>query len=136
MKILGIDYGKAKIGLAVGETETELAEPLAVWPSSNLPAGRQVFKFQISNLIKEYGIEKIVVGIPGGKIEAEIRRFGEELKKQTGLPVEFFDETLSSQDAQKLLIEIQKKRKFRREMEDAFAAAIMLESYMEVLKNV
>ncbi len=129
MKILGIDYGRAKLGLAVGETETGLAEPSAVWPSSK-------FKMQSSKLTRELGVGKIVVGVPGGKMDEEIRKFGDELGKQTGLPVEFYDETLTSQDAQKLLIEIKRRRKFRQEMEDAFAAAIMLESYLGGLKNV
>jgi putative Holliday junction resolvase len=124
MKILGVDYGRSKVGLAVGETETGLAEPLAVWPSSK-------FKVQSAKLTKELGAGKIVVGVPGGKMEEEIRRFGERLRKQTGLPVEYFDETLTSQEAQKLLLRIKKKRKFRREKEDAFAAAIMLESYLD-----
>jgi len=133
MKILGIDYGRAKIGLAVGETETGLAEPLVVWPSSKFPPKGRAGAVQISKLIKEMGIEKIVVGVPGGKMEKEIRRFGEQLQRQTGLPVEYFDETLTSQDARRLLIEIRRKRKFRREREDAFAAAIMLEFYLDRL---
>ncbi|HUW24468.1 MAG TPA: Holliday junction resolvase RuvX [Patescibacteria group bacterium] len=126
MKILGIDYGRAKIGLAVGETQTRLVEPLAVWPSSK-------FKVQSAKLAKELGVEKIVVGVPGGKMEEEIRRFGERLRKQTGLAVEFFDETLTSQEAQKLLLKLKRKRKFRHEKEDAFAAAIMLEFYLDRL---
>ncbi len=124
MKILGIDYGRAKIGLAIAETQTQLVEPLDVWSSSK-------FKVQIQELTKRLGVTKIVVGVPGGKMEEEIKRFGEQLRWQTGLPVEYFDETLTSKDAQEILLKIKRKRKFRRAKEDAFAAAIMLESYLE-----
>jgi putative Holliday junction resolvase len=130
MKILGVDYGRAKIGLAVGETETGLAEPLTVLRIANF----QIFKLRVEKIAREYAVRKIVVGVPGGKMEEEIRRFGERLQRETGLPVEYFDETLTSQDARKLLIEIKRKRKFRREKEDAFAAAIMLQFYLDRLR--
>lgn len=123
MKALGIDYGRAKIGLAIGDTKTQLVEPVAVWSSSK-------FKVQSVKFIKQNNIEKIVVGLPGGVLDLEIKEFGEKLGKETGLPVDFFDESLTSVDAQKILIETKKKRKFRQKMEDAFAAAIMLEFYL------
>lgn len=123
MKILGVDYGRSKIGLSIGDTETKLIEPLLVLSSSK-------FKAQSSKLIEEKNVEKIVIGVPGGKMEQEIREFGEGIKNYTGLPVEYMDETLSTQDAQKLMIENNKKRKARKE-EDAVAAAIMLQYYLE-----
>lgn len=124
MKVLGIDYGKSKVGVAVGDTVTKLAEPLAVWSSSR-------FKAQGSKLIKENDIQKVVVGVPGGKMEEEIRKFGARLEVQTKVKVEFFDETLTTQDAKKILIQSGRKRKSRREKEDAFAAALMLQYYLE-----
>ena len=141
MKILGIDYGRKKIGIAVGDTVLKLAEPLQVLASSKFPE-RISSKFngtgavQISKLIKENAIEKIVIGVPGGKMDEEIKKFGEELKKETDLPVEYFDETLSTQDAQRVLIESGGSRKKRKEKEDAVAAAIMLQWYLEGGNNV
>ncbi|HUV72577.1 MAG TPA: Holliday junction resolvase RuvX [Clostridia bacterium] len=126
MKILGIDYGRSKIGLATAETATGLAEPMAVVPRANI-------KKQISRIVCENSIEKIVVGLPGGRLDAEIKKFGRALEQETGLPIEYFDETLTSLDARKLLLKVQKKRKFRQEWEDAYAAAIMLESYLSHL---
>jgi putative Holliday junction resolvase len=123
MKILAIDYGRAKVGLAVGETETQMAEPVAVVKTSQSMV-------QISRLVKEVDVEKIVIGLPGGILDPEIKRYGKQLSKETKLPIDFIDETLSTQDAQKFLLESKKKRKFRQEMEDAFAAAIMLEFYL------
>lgn len=130
---MGVDYGRRKIGVAVGDTMTKLAEPLAIWSSSNFKslASRNSFGIQSAKLIEERAIEKIVIGIPGGKIENEIRGFGERLCKLTGVPVEYFDETLSTQDAQKILIESGGAREKRKEKEDAVAAAVMLQSYIE-----
>ncbi len=76
-------------------------------------------------------IKKIVIGIPGGKIQAEIKKFGQEVKKETGVSVEYFDETLTTQDAQKILIDSGRRRKSRKEKEDSVAAAIMLQLFIE-----
>ena len=127
MKILGIDYGRKKIGLALGDTVTKLAEPLKTIKN---------FKFEILNLksiLNDQIIQKIVIGLPNGKMDEEIKVFGENLKKGTGLPVEYFDETLTTQDAQRILITGGGKRKKRKEKEDAVAAALMLENYFNSL---
>jgi len=126
MKILGIDYGQSKMGVAVGDTATGLAEPIKVFQISN-------FKIQILKIIfNDPMIKKIVVGLPHGKMDVEIKEFGVGLEKQTGVEVEFFDETLTTQDAQRLLIASGRKRKSRKEKEDAVAAAIMLEYFIIV----
>jgi len=115
----------------VGNTETGLAEPIKVFQISN-PAWRQTgFKFQISRIIEENEVKMIVVGVPGEKMEGEIRQFGRQLEKVTGLSVEYVDETLTTHDAQRELIASGRKQKDRREKEDAIAAAIMLEYYMK-----
>ena len=124
MRILGIDYGRNKIGMAVGETETKLVEPLGTVRSRS-PI------LSIKEIVTRKKVEKVVMGVPGGKMEEEIRRFGDNLRKGTGLPVEFFDETLTTQDAQKALMVGGGRRKARREREDAIAAAIMLELYLD-----
>ena len=126
MRVLGIDYGKSKIGLAVGDTETKLSEPLKVLSMSNV-------KCQMSNIVQENNICKIIVGLTGGRMDEEIKDFGEKLAKETVLPVEYFDETLTTQDAQRILINSGGKRKKRKEKEDAVAAALMLENYLNSL---
>ncbi len=124
MKILGIDYGRKKIGVAVGDTMTKLAEPLPVLSISKI-------KDQISKIATDNGIKKIVIGLPGGEMDEEIKKFGEKLEKQTGAKVEYSDETLTTQDAQRILIASGRKRKSRKEKEDSVAAAIMLQLFIE-----
>lgn len=124
MKIMGIDYGRKKLGLALAETSCKLAEPLFTLPALGFIDG-------VIRLISQYEVKKIIVGNPGGSMEKEIIEFGKRLEDKIGLKVEFFDETLTTADAQKILIETGRKRKARGEKEDAIAAAIMLELYLE-----
>lgn len=126
MRVLGIDYGRKKIGLAVGEMKTGLVEPVGTVISYNL----QVISYLQKLIIKEE-IKLLVVGLPGGEIDEEIKTFGRELEKEIGLAVEFFDETLTTQDAQKILGQIGRNKKYKKTMEDAIAAAVMLKSYLE-----
>lgn len=124
MKILGIDYGQSKIGVAVGDTETGLVEPLVTDRSKNRV-------LSIKQIATKEGVEKIVVGMPEGKMEEEIRQFGRQLEQETGLSVEYVDETLTTHDAQRELIASGRRPKDRKEKEDAIAAAIMLEYLMK-----
>jgi len=126
MRILGIDYGLKKIGLAI--SEGELAEPLGV---INAIRNTQYAIRKIKAICDKDGIEKIVVGISEGKMAEKQRKFGRELAKITSLSVEFQDETLTSQDAIAKMIQAGKRRKFRRQFQDAVAAAIILQSWLD-----
>lgn len=116
MKILGIDYGKAKIGLATAESF--LATPWKVIKPSEL-----------KKILEQEKFDKIVVGVSEGEMGEESKKFAKEIGAET------FDETLSTQDAQRLTIESGMNRKKRKEMEDAYAACIMLQNYLDTQKN-
>jgi putative holliday junction resolvase len=119
MKTLGIDYGRSKIGIALGIDS--FAEPLKVVRVDS-------FEDAIQKIKKEIEIEKpdkIVVGISEGEMGEESSKFAEELG------AEIFDETLTSKDAQKLSIEAGISRTKRHQMEDAYAASIMLQNYLD-----
>lgn len=121
MRILGIDYGRKKIGLAVAEGS--LAEPFKVVRVNSFEDAIE----KVSKEIKVSNVSKIVVGISEGEMGEESKKFAESLGAET------FDETLTSQDAQRLSIEAGVSRKKRKGMEDAFAAAIMLQNYLDRL---
>lgn len=123
MRILGIDFGEKKIGLAI--SEGMLAEPLGIISITN-------DQLPIIKLCQREKIEQIVVGLPEGRLAARVKKFASELAKLTGLPVEFQDETLTSQDAIAKMKEIGKKIKD----EDAIAAALILQSYLDKGENV
>ena len=119
MRILGIDYGRRKIGLAIGENG--LSEPLKVISVTS-------FGDAINKIKKETESEssdKVVVGVSEGEMGKESKKFAQEIGAET------FDETLTSQDAQRLSIEAGVSRKKRRDMEDAYAASIMLQNYLD-----
>jgi len=126
MKILGIDFGQRKIGLAI--TEGFLAQPLGIVSISNIKNKQSLLlRNKILNICQRQEIEKIVVGLPEGRLATEVKKFASQLGKLTDLPVEFQDETLTSQEAVAKMREIGKKLKD----EDAIAAALILQSYLD-----
>ena len=112
MKILGIDYGRSKIGLAT--TEGSLAEPWKVVKTSEL-----------KKVLENESFDKIIVGVSRGAMAEEQKGFAKSLGAET------FDETLTTKEAQRLSLEAGLPRKKRRGMEDAFAATLMLQSYLD-----
>jgi putative Holliday junction resolvase len=121
MRILGIDFGEKKIGLAF--SEGLLAEPVGVMKSF-----KEVVKF-----CQKQEIEKIVIGLSEGESARRQKRFGQRLAELTGLLVEFQDETLTTQEALRKMKEVGKKVKGRKE--DAFAASLILQGYLDRLKR-
>ena len=125
MKILGIDYGRKKIGLAV--SEGLLAQPLKVLRYKKF----NILCEQLEKKIKALGIEKIVMGISEGTMAEETKEFGRRLQEKLATPVEYQDETLTTKEAQRLSIEAGINRKKRKKMEDAYAAALILQAYLD-----
>lgn len=118
MKILGIDYGRKKIGLAI--SEGVLAEPWKVIKIDN-------FKEAVGKILeieKEIQADKTVVGISEGEMGEESKKFAKEIG------AEIFDETLSTHNAQELSRQANISRKKRKNLEDAYAACVMLQSYI------
>ncbi len=127
MKILGVDYGRKNIGLAVGDPESKFAEPLSVLKFEKV----EKVVAKIKQLAAIEKVEKVVVGISEGKMAEEAKEFGEKLRTELRTPVVFQDETLTTHDAQELSIAAQIKRTKRKKMEDAYSAAIILQQLLE-----
>lgn len=154
-RILALDYGRARIGLAIADAETSLARPLDTLERMN----RNEDMRRLRELVREHGVKQIIVGLPlrldgsRGEMADEASRFAERVKKQIGVPVEMVDERLTSWEAERLLEElggrVMKAAPARRagknveknEMRntpapgkmsvDAVAAAVMLNEYLE-----
>ncbi len=143
--ILGVDYGRARIGLAIAETDAQLARPLLTLERVN----RNEDMRRLRELAREHGVRQIVVGLPlrldgtHGEMAEEATRFATRLRKQLGLPVDMLDERLTSWEAERLLEEqsgrvlhdakAQAKggNKPVRTSVDAVAAAVILKEYLE-----
>lgn len=126
MKILGLDWGERKIGLAI--SEGILATPFGILPH------RKNLGEKIKDFCQREGIEKIVVGVSEGKMAQKQKRFGLKIAKVCHLPIEFWDETLTTKEAVRKMIEAGRGRQ-RRQTEDAVSAALILESYLESQKK-
>ena len=129
MKLLGIDYGKAKIGLAI--SGGSLAAPLQVLRLSS----EQEVILKIKKIIAEENISELVVGVSENESADLAREFAKKLEDQTNLVVNLFDETLSTRDANAFAIEAGIGREKRRRMEDAYAATLILQSYLDNLDS-
>jgi putative Holliday junction resolvase len=125
MRILGIDYGRKKIGLAI--SESSLAEPLKVLIYRDI----EILNEEIKKIAQEFRIEKIVVGVSEGKMAEETKEFGKKLEKSLKIPAVFQDETLTTSEAQSLSIKAGIKRKKRKKLEDAYSATLILQSYLD-----
>lgn len=127
-RVLSIDYGLKKIGLAIADGEW--AEPLMVIANK-----KEKVLSLIEIICQKQKIEKIVVGLPESGLVAEIKKFASDLGKKTVLEVFFQDENLTTQDAIVKMISAGKSRRSRKKNEDAVAAALILQSWLDQ-KNV
>jgi putative Holliday junction resolvase len=126
MPILGIDYGKKKIGLAFAVSK--IAEPHSVIRFKDITEAIK----KITAIAKEEKVNKVIVGLSEGKMAKESQEFASALRHQLSAKVETFDETLTTHDAQQFSREVGVKRNKRKRMEDAYAAAIMLQGYLDL----
>lgn len=127
MNLLGIDYGRKKIGIALATSK--IAEPYGVIRFNSINEALEKIKKIIIVEVPE--VEKIVLGISEGKAAKETRMFGKKITEKLKIPVNFSDETLSTESAKNLSIEARVAKKRRKKLEDAFAATLMLQSFVD-----
>jgi putative Holliday junction resolvase len=131
MKVLAVDYGSRRIGLAVGDTLTRVATPLPLVAAANLRAALD----EIVRRAGEFEVERIVVGYPlnmdgsQGPACAAVERFAASLRRRARLPVILVDEKLSSFAAEEMGKEIEADFRRRRKFLDSVAAQVILQNY-------
>jgi putative Holliday junction resolvase len=141
MRIVGLDIGRRRIGVAVSDPTRTLARPVAVLrrPTSDDEAVALVAKAIARLATEEDGIEAIVVGLPrrldGSPTELTqpVHAFATALQARTTLPVALQDERLSSREAESRLAVREKDWRVRKQKLDAAAAAIILQDYLDAL---
>ncbi len=139
-RVLGLDYGERRIGAAVSDPTCTIAQPL---PTAVRRRGRRPPYAQIAEMVAEWGVARIVIGLPldsSGDIgpQAEhVQEFGEALKRRVNLPVEYWDERLSSVRARRELARLDLPAAKRRQKGrvDAVAATFILQSYLDAQQH-
>ena len=138
MRILAVDHGEKRIGLALSDPTATIASPLRVIKH----VSRILDAAQVANLALENEVGLIVIGQSfddEGNPNLAGRRaakFAEALKEQTNIPVALFDESFSTQDARATRIEMGVSRKKRAGHMDELAAVMILRSYIESKENL
>ena len=138
-----MDYGRARIGLAIASIQARIARPLTTLERIN----RNEDMRRLRELVREHSVKQIVVGLPllldgtRGEMAEEAERFAQRARKQIAVPVEMMDERLTSWEAERLLEE-EFGKKYRDETEknkkvardkptvDSVAAAVILREYL------
>jgi putative Holliday junction resolvase len=133
MRTLGLDVGTKTIGVAASDALGLTAQTVTTLRRTSLKADLAALK----ELVREYEVERFVVGLPlnmdgteGPRAEAT-RRFVEALSQALGLPVEWWDERLSTVAAQRTLLEADLSRAKRREVIDQMAAQFILQGWLD-----
>ncbi len=137
MKVLAIDYGDARTGIAVSDAMGLLAGYTTVIHSHNAPFVVQ----EIARLAREQGAERLVMGYPRnmdgteGPRAALYRDFARLVEEVSGMEVVLWDERRTTVDAHRILTETGNRGKKRKEKVDAVAASLILEGYLAFLRN-
>lgn len=132
-RVAGVDYGTVRIGVAISDPSRSIASPLENYTRRDEAQDAR----WIRQLAEREEIVLFVVGLPlhmdGRESEksAEARQFGKWLTATTGIPAEFFDERLTSHEAERLLLDAEMTNKRRKKRMDMLAAQIILRGYLE-----
>lgn len=140
MRIMGLDYGSKTVGIAVSDPLGITAQGVETICRKEENKLRKTCA-RIEELVQEYGVERLVLGLPkhmngdiGERAEQTIK-FAEMIGRRTGLAVEMWDERLTSVSAEKILIENKVRREDRKKYIDKIAAVFILQSYLDSLRN-
>jgi putative Holliday junction resolvase len=130
-RILGLDFGRARIGVAISDELQMLAHPLETIPASEEPVSR------VAEIVHEKQVDHVVAGIPRqmngqiGSAATEVLQFVEKLRAILPCPVVTWDERLTTAAAHRALRETGKKTRHTRGYVDQVAAQMILQSYLD-----
>ena len=137
-RIIGLDIGERRIGVAVSDPSATLARPVTTLKTTGLDGNAlQVSLAEVRRLVEDDPVDAIVVGLPrrldgsANAMTPRVQRFAERLRDGAGLAVILQDERLTSMEAESRLAEREKDWRVRKEQLDAAAAAIILQDYLD-----
>ena len=133
MRILAIDPGTVRLGLALSDPSGTVAQPLIVLTRRSEPEDLKA----LVELVEGHEVGMIVIGLPrlmNGRLDAaaqQAQAFGAQVARATGRPVAYWDERLTTVAAERYLIEQGKRRSKRRQEIDRMAATLLLQGYLD-----
>ena len=136
-RILGLDYGERRIGLAI-------SDPLGITAQGLDPLFRNDREKEVRALrtiVETRTVELIVIGMPmrmdgtTGRQARRVEKFAQELRDRLGIPVETWDERLTTVEAERILREDPRKRARKKGLADRLAAVFILQGYMDRDEN-
>lgn len=140
MRIMGLDYGDKTVGVAISDEMLMTAQPKETIQRDRPGKLRQTYA-RIETLIKEYEVERIVIGLPkrmdnqeGDRCEKS-REFGAQLERRTGLEIIYQDERWTTMAADAVLEEGGVRKENRKEYIDKLAASLILQGYLDGLEK-
>lgn len=137
MRILAIDHGTKRMGIAISDELKMIAQPLEFIAAEPLDQ----FFARLQQILAEKPVELILVGLPRnmdgsyGPAAAKVQEFVAALKAAVPVPVKTWDERLTSAQANRALLQANVRRSMRKEKVDKMAAAILLQSYLDGLSG-
>lgn len=136
MRIMGLDYGSKTVGIAVSDPLGITAQAVdTIWRKDENKLRKTCA--HIEELIREYEVERIVLGFPKhmnndiGERAKKALEFGEMIRRRTGLEVVMWDERLTTVEAERTLIENKVRRENRKQYIDKIAAVFILQGYLD-----
>lgn len=136
MNILGIDYGLKRVGFAVGE---QITNSCSTYFSKKFKNRKELVE-KIKNLISEWDISTIVIGLPlnmdnsESEMSLEIRNFSKKLEKDINIKINFVDEKLTTYEAKQIMKGLNKNKQYIEKNNHGLAAKLILDSFMREKK--
>lgn len=135
-RILGLDIGTKRIGVAISDTTHTIATGLGTIEKTT----KKEVGLELKKIIENFGVDKIVIGMPlniSGGLSPQalsIKRDAEELKKEIEVEIIFWDERYTTVQSEKILASFRVSRKKRKKIIDKTSAILILQSYLDFLK--
>ena len=135
-RVLGIDFGERRVGLALSDPTATIAQPL---PTIVRRAGKRPPVAAIIEIIQQNDVDRAVIGLPlnlsGDETEwtTQVREFAAKLSERAGIPVDFLDERLTSVQAERAVrsIGLKRSQRVQKERIDAAAAVLLLQTFLD-----
>lgn len=140
MRIMGLDYGTTTVGVAISDTMLITAQEVETITRKQANKLRKTYS-RIEELVREYEVERIVLGYPKnmnnteGERAEDTKLFQEALERRTKLPVILWDERLTTVESERILTQCGVRKANQKKVIDQVAAAIILQSYLDSLQQ-